>query len=204
MNLVFCLIKAGYQINQMVVAAAIWLSFSDLFFFYFGWSHAHFSTAFVPKAPGTTGKMRILLFMSWFYSDFVWDSGAGEDQKQGRWCLAAGRDKDTTRAFAWKVQRRLILAGSGSAVGLHHDFHGDLLPTASLICTPASSFLSSHFKVPGMKFCSWRFRISWSMVIKRTPVYIIDMSQFQQCGKQMLKKKKKQGKLKWLESISSV
>lgn len=25
--------KAGYQINQMVVAAAIWLSFSDLFFF---------------------------------------------------------------------------------------------------------------------------------------------------------------------------
>lgn len=143
MNLVFCLIKAGYQINQMVVAAEIWLLFSDFSFLDFGWSHAHFSAAFMPKSPGTAAKMRTLLFMSWFYSDFVWDSGAGEDQQLGRWCLAAGRDKDTTWIFAWKVQRCLTLAGSGSAVGLHHDFHGDLLPTASLICTPASAFLCS-------------------------------------------------------------
>lgn len=48
-------------------------------------------------------KMRKLLFMSCFYSDFKLECGADEDQEQGGLRLAAGRGECTSWAFTWKV-----------------------------------------------------------------------------------------------------
>lgn len=57
----------------------------------------------MPKTPGTKGKMRVLLFMSWFYSDFMSACGADEDGEQGRLHLPAGGGTYTTLVLAWKV-----------------------------------------------------------------------------------------------------
>lgn len=52
MNSAFSVIKAEYQINQTVVAAAIWLSFSDVFFSRL--ERCSLSSAFKLKTPGKT------------------------------------------------------------------------------------------------------------------------------------------------------
>lgn len=104
MNLVFRLIKAGYQTNQTVVAATIWLSFTDFFFSIWAEAMLSFPQLSCLKHRGQQ-KMRKLLFMSCFYSDFTLECGADEDQEQGRLRLAAGRGEYTSWVFTWKVWR---------------------------------------------------------------------------------------------------
>lgn len=72
MNSAFSVIKAEYQTNQTAVAAAIWLSFTDFFFWL---KRCSLSSASMLKTPGNTEveekrvSTKCLLFMSSFYSD---------------------------------------------------------------------------------------------------------------------------------------
>lgn len=75
------------------------------------------------------------------------------------------------------------LHGKSSAVS-HWQGQGQLwvciMTSTEIFCPLLPSFahppplFSAHLNVPGMKFCFWRFHISWSMVIKRTPIHITD------------------------------
>lgn len=74
MNSAFSVIKAEYQTNQTVAAAAIWLSFSGSFFS--PPTGAMLTFLSFHATPGKTDEqknkisMKYLLFMSSFYSDF--------------------------------------------------------------------------------------------------------------------------------------
>lgn len=120
MNSAFSVIKAEYQTNQTVVAAAIWLSFSGFFFFFLSPAGAMLTFLSFHATPGKTEKeknkisMKYLLFMSSFYSDFplcdssylalIWFHAAERLQcgSVDGFCLEE-RQRDDFELFAQKV-----------------------------------------------------------------------------------------------------
>lgn len=127
-------------------------------------------------------KMRKLLFMSCFYSDFTLECGADEDQERGRLRLAAGRGEYMSWVLTWKVWRSNVdscwpgqgrlwacitwLTGRSSsctqsAPRTNQHAPGELIllqMLASSRCFPHSSpLLSAYLIVRGMKVCCRTF-----------------------------------------------